>query len=116
MSRYIDKQELLESLERKIKEDNGWRMATVDRDFIDLVNDATVVNELVDADETLERIFRKKMAVGNYWQNDVKQYRATQGYDDIEHDVENFLRGYNEAVNDIIAIVDDLREVDKNAT
>ena len=28
-----------------------------------------------------------------------------QGYSDIEHDVDNFLRGYNEAVEDILAIL-----------
>jgi hypothetical protein len=27
------------------------------------------------------------------------------GYSDIEHDVDNFLRGYNEAVDDVLAIL-----------
>ena len=28
-----------------------------------------------------------------------------QGYSNIEHDVDNFLRGYNEAVEDMLAIL-----------
>lgn len=50
MSKYIDKEELLESLERKIKADNERGMAVVDSDFIDLVNDATV---MYDVDEVV---------------------------------------------------------------
>lgn len=56
--------------------------------------------------DIIEQIIRKKAEVGNYWQNDVKKYRAMQGYSNIEHDVDNFLRGYNEAVEDILAILD----------
>lgn len=48
MAEYIDKAELLRDLERKIKEDNERRMAVVDRDFIDLVNDATVIEDVVE--------------------------------------------------------------------
>ena len=61
---------------------------------------------LVDVDDIIEKIIRKKAEVSDYWQNDVKQYRAMKGYSDIEHDVDNFLRGYNEAVEDILAILD----------
>ena len=61
---------------------------------------------LVDVDDISEKIIRKKAEVSDYWQNDVKQYRAMQGYSDIEHDVDNFLRGYGEAVEDILAILD----------
>ena len=46
MTEYIDKAELLRSLERKIKADNERRMAVVDTDFIDLVNDATVIEDV----------------------------------------------------------------------
>lgn len=106
MNEYIDKQELLNSLEKKIKADNERRMAAVDRDFIDLVNDATVISDMVEVDDISEQIIRKKSEVSDYWQNDVKQYRTMQGYSDIEHDVDNFLRGYNEAVEDILAILD----------
>ena len=56
--------------------------------------------------DIIEQIIRKKAEVSDYWQNDVKQYRAMQGYSNIEHDVDNFLRGYNEAVVDILAILD----------
>ena len=107
MVEYVDKQELLDLLEKKIKADNERRMAVVDRDFIDLVNDATVISDMVEVDDISEKIIRKKEKVSEYWQNDVKQYRAMKGYSDIEHDVDNFLRGYNEAAEDIIAIYDD---------
>lgn len=106
MAEYIDKQELLSLLEKKIKADNERRMAVVDRDFIDLVNDATVISDMVEVDDISEQIIRKKAEVSDYWQNDVKQYRAMQRHSNIEHDVDNFLRGYNEAVDDILAILD----------
>ena len=106
MAEYIDKQELLSLLEKKIKADNERRMAVGDRDFIDLVNDATVISDMVEVDDISEQIIRKKSQVSDYWQNDVKQYRAMKGYSDIEHDVDNFLRGYNEAVKDILTILD----------
>lgn len=57
-----------------------------------------------------EKIIRKQAEVSNYWQNDVKQYRAMKGYSDIEHDTDNFLRGYNEAVEDMLAILDGRRD------
>ena len=103
---YVNKQELLSLLEKKIKADNERRMAVIDRDFIDLVNDATAISDMVEVDDISERIILKKVEVSNYWQNDVKQYRAMQGYSNIEHDVDKFLRGYNEAVEDILAILD----------
>ena len=106
MAEYIDKQELLSLLEKKIKADNERQMAVIDNDFIDLVNDATVISDMVEVDDISEQIIRKKSQVSDYWQNDVKQYRAMQGYSDIEHDVDNFLRGYNEAVEDILDILD----------
>ena len=109
MAEYIDKLELLSLLEKKIKADNERRMAVVDRDFIDLVNDATVISDIVEVD-IIEKIIRKKADVSNYWQNNVKQYRAMQGYSNIEHDVDKFLRGYNEAVEDILAILDDTQK------
>lgn len=110
MAEYIDKQELLSLLEKKIKADNERRMAVIDNDFIDLVNDATVISDMVEVDDISEKIIRKKTKVSDYWQNDVKRYRATQGYSNIEHDVDNFLRGYNEAVEDILAILDDTQK------
>lgn len=58
------------------------------------------------ADTVIERIIRKKAETSDYWQNDVKRYRAMQGYADIEHEADNFLRGYNEAVDDVLALLD----------
>ena len=43
---YIDKGELLGSLEKAIKVSNEYRMAVVDSDFINLVNDATVIEDV----------------------------------------------------------------------
>ena len=106
MAEYVDKQELLDLLEKKIKAESERRMAVIDNDFIDLVNDATVISYMVEVDDIREQIIRKKAKVSDCWQNDVKKYRATQGYSNIEHDVDNFLRGYNEAVEDILAILD----------
>ena len=68
MAEYIDKLELLSLLEKKIKADNERRTAVVDRDFIDLVNDATVISDIVEVD-IIEKIIRKKADVSNYWQN-----------------------------------------------
>ena len=48
MAEYIDKEELLRNLKRKIEADNRRRMAVVDSDFIDLVNDATVIEDVVE--------------------------------------------------------------------
>lgn len=63
--------------------------------------------------EFTEKIIRKKSEIIEYWKNDVKQYRAMKGYSDIEHDVDNFLRGYNEAVEDMLAILDERRKDDE---
>lgn len=48
MSEYIDKQELIETLEKRIKSANAYRMALANRDFIDLANDCTVVYDAVE--------------------------------------------------------------------
>ena len=60
MAKYVDKQELLDLLEKKIKADNERRMAVIDNDFIDLVNDATVISDMVEVDDISEQIIRKK--------------------------------------------------------
>lgn len=70
-----------------------------------LMVDAPAV-DVVEVDAISQRIIRKNAEVSEYWQNDVKRYRATKGYSDIEHDVDNFLRGYNEAVEDMLAILE----------
>ena len=110
MAEYIDKQELLSLLEKKIKADNERQMVVIDNDFIDLVNDATVINDMVEVADVSEQIIRKKAEVSEYWKNNVKQYRTSKGYSDIEHDADNFLRGYNEAVEDMLAILDGVRK------
>lgn len=52
------------------------------------------------------KIIIKRAEVSNYWQNYVKSHRATKAYGDIENAVDNFLRGYNEAIQDVIDILD----------
>lgn len=69
--------------------------------------------DVVEVADVSEQIIRKKAEVSEYWKNDVKQYRALKGYSDIEHDVDNFLRGYNEAVEDMLAILDERRKDDE---
>ena len=61
--------------------------------------------DVVEVADVSEQIIRKKAEIIDYWKNNVKQYRAMQGYCDIEHDTDNFLRGYNEAVEDVLAIL-----------
>lgn len=53
-----------------------------------------------------EQIIRKQEEVIVCWQNNVKEYITKRCYPDVEHDVDNFLRGYNEAVEDILAILE----------
>lgn len=62
--------------------------------------------DFVKVESVSEQIIRKNAEVSDYWKKDVKKYRAMQGYSNIEHDADNFLRGYNEAVEDILAILD----------
>lgn len=66
--------------------------------------------DVVEVETVCDKIIRKSAEVSNYWLNDVKRYRATQGYSDIEHEIDNFLRGYKEAVEDILAILDGERK------
>ena len=70
------------------------------------IEDASTA-DVVEVETVSERIIRKQTETSDYWQNDVKQYRASKGYSNIEHDVDNFLRGYNEAVEDMLAILDE---------
>lgn len=76
---------------------------------MDYIEDAPTA-DVVEVDDISKKIIRKKAEVSEYWQNDVKHYRATKGYSGIEHDVDNFLRGYNEAVEDVLAILDGARK------
>jgi hypothetical protein len=66
----------------------------------------TPTADVVEAETIREKIIRKSAEVCDYWQNDVKQYRAMQGYSDIETAADNFLRGYKEAVEDMLAILE----------
>ena len=61
--------------------------------------------DFVEVETVEEQIIRKKSEVSDYWQNCVRNYRALQSYSLIEHEVDTFLRGYNEAVDDMLAIL-----------
>ena len=60
------------------------------------------------ADMLSQKVITKKAETSDYWINNVKSYRAMQGYADIEHETDNFLRGYNEAVEDVISIMEEM--------
>lgn len=107
--RFIDAEALSERMRLQYCKDcnnyNGVLCGSCDIDFaFDMVEDAPTVDVIQVADVS-EQIIRKKAEVSEYWKNDVKQYRALKGYSDIEHDADNFLRGYNEAVEDVLAIL-----------
>ena len=57
MARYIDADALYKETEKKIKEANSYRMAVVDSEFLDLINDADEA-DVVPRDEVQE-IFKE---------------------------------------------------------
>lgn len=57
MPRYIDADALYKETEKKIKEANSYRMAVVDSEFLDLINDADEV-DVVPRDE-VAKIFEE---------------------------------------------------------
>jgi hypothetical protein len=87
----------------KPTEGNEWKLQNNVENECKYFTPTADVVEVVDVGK---RILLKKFEITNYWKNNVKQYRAMQGYCDIEHDTDNFLRGYNEAVEDMLAILD----------
>ena len=106
MTRYIDAEEL----RNRVKiQTNPYGKPTLEYESglkVLAMIDQFSTADVVEVKKISEQIIRKKAVVSDYWQNDVKRYRAMQGYSDIEHDTDNFLRGYNEAVEDILAILD----------
>lgn len=66
--------------------------------------------DFAEVDKFSEQIIRKQVEVSDYWKKDVASYSAMQGYSDIEHDTDNFLRGYNEAVEDMLAILEERKD------
>lgn len=104
MARYIDADKLCEGL----REMSSVQYPNKQNTILGVVStiENTPTTDVVEVKKISEQIIRKKAEVSDYWQNDVKRYRAMQGYSDIEHDTDNFLRGYNEAVEDILAIID----------
>ena len=110
MARYVDADKLVDKCNQIIQDEWNKRASPVSwadayEGFIEDIDEQPTA-DVVEVDVVSEQIIRKKAEVSDYWQNDVKRYRAMQGYSDIEHDVDNFLRGYNEAVEDMLAILD----------
>lgn len=101
MAKYIDAVTAAEKISESLNIPLG--------DLVDIFAEIPTA-DVVEVDALIEQIIRRKSEVNDYWQNDVKRYIAMQGYPDIETATDNFLRGYNEAVEDMIAIL----ERDKN--
>lgn len=100
MKEYIEREALLE------RNMYGNAESILYRGYAQKLIKSAPTADVVEVKAVSEQIIRKKAEVSDYWLNNVKQYRATQGYADIEHDADNFLRGYNEAVEDMLAILD----------
>lgn len=62
-------------------------------------------SDIVNVDVIRERVIKRRAELTDYWLKDVERYRATSGYDQFKRDIDNFLRGYNEAVEDILYIL-----------
>lgn len=61
--------------------------------------------DFVEVEKVRGKIIRNKSETFEYWAKELKQYRETKGYSYIELNVHNFLRGYSEAVEDMLAIL-----------
>ena len=58
MARYIDADALYKETEKKIAEANSYRMAVVDREFLDIINDAFTA-DVVPKSEVAREIFEE---------------------------------------------------------
>ena len=63
--------------------------------------------EYIDTDLLSVKVIRKQCKTEDYLINDVKAYRGAKAYSEIEHAVDNFLRGYHEAMQDVLDIIDE---------
>lgn len=111
MPRYIDLKELKKRINENIKPETHEEKALIEWCKDECIRQAYCMPtaDVVEVNAASEQIIRKKEAVRDYWINDVKRYRAAQGYADIETAVDNFLRGYGEAVEDMLAILGEER-------
>ena len=101
MAEYISRDDLLKVIYANVAKKHNERCSQL----LEAILNAPPA-DVAPVEMITEKIIRKKAEIHDFWIKDVKQYRAMQGYSDIERDVDNFLRGYNEAVDDIIAILD----------
>lgn len=65
----------------------------------------TWFGDTVNIDDIREKVIQKRAEISDYWLNDLKKFQKTSGYDLFERNIANFLRGYNEAVEDILYIL-----------
>jgi hypothetical protein len=80
MARYIDADALYKETEKKIAEANSYRMAVVDGEFLDLINDAETEDDVPKSEVALEVIRKVKNKVRKYKQNVVNPYEHIMLY------------------------------------
>jgi hypothetical protein len=80
MARYIDADALYKETEKKIAEANSYRMAVVDGEFLDLINDAETEDVVPKSEVALEVIRKVKNKVRKYKQNVVNPYEHIMLY------------------------------------
>lgn len=87
MPRYIDADALYRDTEKKIEESNKYRMAVVDSDFLDLINDA-FTEDVAPVDEIIEAV--KQIICENTYPSfdkngkPVNVWKAREGYDALD--------------------------------
>lgn len=94
-TRYIDADALYKETEKRIKEANSYRMAVVDDEFLDLINDA--FTEDVVPRETIEQIFEEIEKIIIKHLNDAiksKSVTAELTIDYIELDIAELKKKY----------------------
>lgn len=64
------------------------------------------MRKYVNWEEVEEALFAKREKERQHWIEYLKQYRATKEYSSKEQAVDNWLRGYGEAVEDFLAIME----------
>ena len=97
MARYIDADALYKETEKKIKANNECRMAVVDREFLDLINDAftedvvpkSEVNDLrryIILNEDIAIKCKQENGEQNeeYWKGKISAFKQIRAYIDAE--------------------------------
>ena len=61
--------------------------------------------DIVNIDDIREKVIKKRAKVSDYWLTNLKKHQKKCDYYQFESDTDYFLRGYNEAVEDILYIL-----------